>query len=123
MREQDKLHIRENVQAMYIFELLMGWLDRSILTPEQDDKIENVFAKGAAVNRLYGEMMESYSRLSERLHPGKEDDADVEVFFNCALDMCEEVALHPEAFPAMYDDYASYYLHEAGQEQSADAPV
>ena len=36
MREQDKLHIRENVQAMYIFELLMGWLDRSILTPEQD---------------------------------------------------------------------------------------
>mgnify|MGYP006071406939 FL=1 len=134
MREQDKLHIRENVQAMYIFELLMGWLDRSILTPEQDDKIEYVFAKGAAGSRLYGEMMESYSRLSERLHPGKEDDADVEVFFNCALDMCEEVglkmyrygryyALHPEAFPAMYDDYASYYLHEAGQEQSADAPV
>ena len=63
MREQDKLHIRENVQAMYIFELLMGWLDRSILTPEQDDKIENVFAKGAAVNRLYGVMMESYTRL------------------------------------------------------------
>ena len=35
MREQDKLHIRENVQAMYIFELLMGWLDRSILTPSR----------------------------------------------------------------------------------------
>ena len=29
MREKDKMHIRENVQAMYIFELLMGWLDRS----------------------------------------------------------------------------------------------
>ena len=35
MREKDKMHIRENVQAMYIFELLMGWLDRSILTPSR----------------------------------------------------------------------------------------
>lgn len=140
LREQDKLHIRENVKAMYIFELLMGWVDRSILTPEQDDKIENVFAKGAAVDRLYGEMMESYSRLSKRLHPGKEDDADVEVFFNCALDMCEEVglkmyrygryyALHPEDFPAMYDDYAACYQNgpdqasEDGQAPAADEPV
>ena len=116
MREQDKLHIRENVQAMYIFELLMGWLDRSILTPEQDSRIENVFAEGAAVNRLYGEMLDAYGRLSQRLHPGQDDDPDVEVFFFNTLDMCEEVglkmyrygryyALHPEAFPAMYDGY------------------
>ena len=68
MREKDKMHIRENVQAMYIFELLMGWLDRSILTPEQDSRIENVFAEGAAVNRLYGEMLDAYGRLSQRLH-------------------------------------------------------
>ena len=116
MREKDKMHIRENVQAMYIFELLMGWLDRSILTPEQDSRIENVFAEGAAVNRLYGEMLDAYSRLSQRLHPGRDDDPDVEVFFFNTLDMCEEVglkmyrygryyALHPEAFPAMYDGY------------------
>ncbi len=116
MREKDKMHIRENVQAMYIFELLMGWLDRSILTPEQDSRIENVFAEGAAVNRLYGEMLDAYGRLSQRLHPGQDDDPDVEVFFFNTLDMCEEVglkmyrygryyALHPEAFPAMYDGY------------------
>lgn len=101
---------------MYIFELLMGWLDRSILTPEQDSRIENVFAEGAAVNRLYGEMLDAYGRLSQRLHPGRDDDPDVEVFFFNTLDMCEEVglkmyrygryyALHPEAFPAMYDGY------------------
>ena len=116
MREKDKMHIRENVQAMYIFELLMGWLDRSILPPEQDSRIENVFAEGAAVNRLYGEMLDAYGRLSQRLHPGQDDDPDVEVFFFNTLDMCEEVglkmyrygryyALHPEAFPAMYDGY------------------
>ena len=116
MREKDKMHIRENVQAMYIFELLMGWLDRSILTPEQDSRIENVFAEGAAVNRLYGEMLDASGRLSQRLHPGRDDDPDVEVFFFNTLDMCEEVglkmyrygryyALHPEAFPAMYDGY------------------
>lgn len=116
MREKDKMHIRENIQAMYIFELLMGWLDRSILTPEQDSRIENVFAEGAAVNRLYGEMLDAYGRLSQRLHPGQDDDPDVEVFFFNTLDMCEEVglkmyrygryyALHPEAFPAMYDGY------------------
>ena len=116
MREKDKMHIRENVQAMYIFELLMGWLDRSILTPEQDSRIENVFAEGAPVNRLYGEMLDAYGRLSQRLHPGQDDDPDVEVFFFNTLDMCEEVglkmyrygryyALHPEAFPAMYDGY------------------
>ena len=116
MREKDKMHIRENVQAMYIFELLMGWLDRSILTLEQDSRIENVFAEGAAVNRLYGEMLDAYGRLSQRLHPGQDDDPDVEVFFFNTLDMCEEVglkmyrygryyALHPEAFPAMYDGY------------------
>ena len=116
MREKDKMHIRENVQAMYIFELLMGWLDRSILTPEQDSRIENVFAEGAAVDRLYGEMLDAYGRLSQRLHPGQDDDPDVEVFFFNTLDMCEEVglkmyrygryyALHPEAFPAMYDGY------------------
>ena len=116
MREKDKMHIRENVQAMYIFELLMGWLDRSILTPEQDSRIENVFAEGAAVNRLYGEMLDAYDRLSQRLHPGQDDNPDVEVFFFNTLDMCEEVglkmyrygryyALHPEAFPAMYDGY------------------
>lgn len=116
MREKDKMHIRENVQAMYIFELLMGWLDRSILTPEQDSRIENVFAEGAAVNRLYGEMLDAYGRLSQRLHPGRDDDPDVEVFFFNTLDMCEEVglkmyrygryyALYPEAFPAMYDGY------------------
>ena len=55
MREQDKLHIRENVQAMYIFELLMGWLDRSILTPEQDDKIENVAKRLQAVGFIVGD--------------------------------------------------------------------
>lgn len=42
-------------------------------------------------------------------------------FVSCIMQPAH--ALHPEAFPAMYDDYASYYLHEAGQEQSADAPV
>lgn len=112
MREKDKLQLEENAKAMYIFELLMGYLTRDALTPEQDARIENVFAKGAAVDRLYGEMLDAYSRLSQRLHPGVEEDADVEVFFNNALDICEEVglkmyrygryyALHPEAFPSM----------------------
>ena len=81
MRENDKRTIEENAKAMYIFELLMGYCKRDMLTPKQDLMIENVFAKGAAANRLYGEMQEAYERLCKRLHPGVEEDGDIEVFF------------------------------------------
>lgn len=112
MRENDKRTIEENAKAMYIFELLMGYCKRDMLTPKQDLMIENVFAKGAAANRLYGEMQEAYERLCKRLHPGVKEDGDIEVFFYCAMDLCEEVglkmyrygryyALHPEEFPAI----------------------
>ena len=108
MRERDKLHIEENAQAMYIYELLIGYRKRGALTPEQDEKIENVFAEGAAVNRLYGEMSAAYDCLCKRLHPAIDEDEDIEVFFDCALDMCEEVALK------MYR-YGRYYALHPGE--------
>ena len=67
-------------------------------------------SEGAPVDQLYGEMMAAYDRLSQRLHPGEEEDEDVEVFFTNALAMCEYIGLkmyrygdyyarHPEQFP------------------------
>ena len=96
-------------QARFVQAILWGEYDRGCLT-RGADRIEELFARGNAGDRLYGERMEAYDRLSERLHPGEEEDEDIEVFFRNALALSEHIglemykyghayALHPEDFP------------------------
>lgn len=96
-------------RAAYVYAILCGDYDRRSLPPEAE-RIEDLYAKGAPVDQLYGEMMAAYDRLSQRLHPGEEEDEDVEVFFTNALAMCEYIGLkmyrygdyyarHPDQFP------------------------
>lgn len=111
MDQKDDLSLTSDVlsRAAYVYAILCGDYDRRSLPPEAE-RIEDLYAKGAPVDQLYGEMMAAYDRLSQRLHPGEEEDEDVEVFFTNALAMCEYIGLkmyrygdyyarHPEQFP------------------------
>ena len=96
-------------QAELVYQLMLGGIDRQDVTAGAA-VVEELFARGAPFGRLYDEMLAAYDRLADRLHPGEEEDADVEVFFQNFLAGCEYVglrmygygryyALHPEQFP------------------------
>ena len=96
-------------QAELVYQLMLGGIDRQDVT-EGAAVVEELFARGAPFGRLYDEMLAAYDRLADRLHPGEEEDDDVEVFFQNFLAGCEYVglrmygygryyALHPEQFP------------------------
>ena len=53
--------------------------------------VENAFAPGGRCLQLYGDALDAYERLCDRLGQ-KDDDADVEVIFNAFLDIIEIMA-------------------------------
>ena len=100
-------------QAACIYSLLMGDFRPEFLSPSAK-RVKSVFdpSNPNLFDQLYGNGYDAYGRLCERLHPGEEEDGDIEVFFYCAMNLCEEVglkmyhygryyALHPEEFPAI----------------------
>ena len=94
-------------QAAYIYSLAMGDPLPEKLSPAER-QIERLLYTANPFERLYGEAEDACCRLCKRLHPGIDEDEDIEVFFDCALDMCEEVALK------MYR-YGRYYALHPGE--------
>ena len=96
-------------EAEIIYSLLMGEYKPEQLSP-QALRVKNFCAVGTPFSALYDEMLDAYDRLSERLHPGEDQDEDVEVFFDNFLHGCHEVgvamyqydryfAAHPDKYP------------------------
>lgn len=100
-------------QAACIYSLLMGDFRPEFLSPSAK-RVKSVFdpSNPNLFEQLYGNGYDAYGRLCERLHPGEEEDRDVEELWGSALQMCEYMgglmygygryyALHPEEFPAI----------------------
>ena len=65
-------------EAEIIYSLLMGEYKPEQLSP-QALRVQNFCAVGTPFSALYDEMLDAYDRLSERLHPGEDQDEDVPV--------------------------------------------
>ena len=88
-------------QAAYIYSLAMGDPLPEKLSPAER-QIERLLYTANPFERLYGEAEDACCRLCERLHPGVEEDGDVEQVWGNALQMCEFVALRMYAYGRYY---------------------
>ena len=63
------------------------------LNPEYTlDWVENIFTEGSDYDRRYGDVLDAYARLCQRLGTDDED-ADVEIIINAMLENEQNVAL------------------------------
>ena len=71
-----------------VYDCLLGQTERNITL----NWVENIFTDGSAYDHNYGEVLDAYERLCQRLGTGDED-ADVEIIINSMLDNEQIVAL------------------------------
>ena len=74
--------------ARKVYNTLNGYYEPALRIPG----VENAFGTGELCLELYGQALDAYLRICERLGVG-EDDADVEVIFNSFLEMSEILGL------------------------------
>ena len=65
--------------------------------------VENAFTQGGRCLQLYGDALDAYERLCNRLGQ-KDDDEDVEIIFNAFLDIIEIMSTKMYHYGAMFGD-------------------
>lgn len=71
-----------------VFETLNGSLIEQCRVPG----VENAFEENSYCMNLYGDMLDAYQRVVERLGE-KDEDEDVEIIINNLLSICEYMCL------------------------------
>ncbi len=76
-----------------IYEIANGEYNLSGYPIPEGKYVENQFAEGAPCWRWYGEMLDAYERICERMGNRQGEDRDVEVIINSLLDIARHMAL------------------------------
>lgn len=110
MKIDDPIFIRR------IFDLTNGLLDLNAAPVAESQFVQDAFGEGEVCERAYREALEAYSRLCRRLNAPDQEDPDVEIIFNCFLQIIEEIGIK------MYEYGAFFARKEKTTENPGEIP-
>ncbi len=81
----------------YVYDSLRG----TLIAPHP--KVKNIFEDGMPCEKWYGEMLDAYLRICNRLGVPNEEDEDVEIIITCLRRIEREIAYQRLRYGAQFE--------------------